>query len=146
MRLLAILAIFVITALLILSLVLNMREWKWRADIETHEGRKKIRSLAYERLELVRLRLKKYRRGYHLDSDYMEIPLDAPPRKAKNALEAGASAYFFRLDDEFDDLRVYGWKEGVRHLVYKTYFNDERLSRVKEIVDRYNDSLPSSPA
>ncbi len=122
-------------AVLVLSLVLNMRDWKWRADIETHEGRKKLRSLCYERLELVRLRLKKYRRYYHPDSDYTIIPLDAPPRKKRDAY---TNAYFFRLDDEFDDLRVYGWKNGQRHFVYKTYFNKERLASVQKIVDSYN--------
>jgi len=49
-------AFFAFFSLLIFSLILNIRDWRWMADIEMEAGQKKLANINYERLELSRWR------------------------------------------------------------------------------------------
>lgn len=136
------------SAAVVASLIINIRDFKWRADIQTYEGRKKLRRLGYERLEMIRLRLKTYRRGWHADSDYIAVPLDAPMKtsrpqsagtwKSVTELTSFDSPFGFQSEERFDELRVYGYKNGEKHLVYTYAYYPENYSDVKNKVDAYN--------
>ena len=135
------LALSAITALLIFSIVLNLRDWHWRADIETVEGLRKFRRLGYERIELERRRNRQGRsfrhKGYMTDDDYITVPLDAPLVQHHPAATFSLSG----SNNNFDMLRVIGWKDGQRHTVYIIYYTKEICSRLKALVDKLNQEL-----
>lgn len=138
----------IISAAAVASLIINIRDLKWRADIQTYEGRRKLSRLGYERLEMIRLRLKTYRRGWHADSDYTVVPLDAPMKasrpqpaetwKSVTGLTSFDSPFGFQSEEKFDELRVYGYKNGERHLAYTYAYYPENYSDIKNKVDAYN--------
>jgi len=119
---LAVILISIVSIAVTGSLIINIKNLKWRADVQTYEGRAKLVKIGYERLELVRMRPVTYHRGYHADSDYVTVPLDEPmkaPRgtaggtwKSVTGVTAFDSPLGFQTEDVFDELRVYGWKEG----------------------------------
>jgi hypothetical protein len=130
------------------SIIINIRDAGWHADIQTYDGRRKLLKLGYERLEMIRLRPKTYRRGYHSASDYSVIPLDAPmkPERSKTnrvwksitKLTSFDSPFSFQCEDRFDELRVYGYKNGEKHLVYTYAYYPENYNDVKNKVAAYN--------
>ena len=131
-----------------LSIIINIRDTRWHADIQTYDGRTKLLKLGYERLEMARLRPKTYRRGYHADSDYSIIPLDAPMRtersktnrvwKSITKLTSLDSPFGFQSEDRFDELRVYGYKNGQKHLVYTYAYYPENYNDIQNKITAYN--------
>ena len=129
------------------SLVINVRELKWRADIQTYEGAKKLDKLGYEKLILERYRAKSHHRTYRSESDYIAVPLDAPMREGRkrkenwiliNGLSSIVDSSVFASDPPFDELRVYGIKDGVRRLVRKYAYYPENYRDIKVRVEAYN--------
>ena len=129
------------------SVVINVRECKWRADIQTYEGAKKIDKLGYEKLILERYRAKSHHRTYRSESDYIAVPLDAPMREGRklkenwiaiNGLSSIVDSSVFASDPPFDELRVYGIKDGERHLVRTYAYYPENYRDIKARVEAYN--------
>jgi len=129
------------------SVVINVRELKWRADIQTYEGAKKIDKLGYEKLILERYRAKSHHRTYRSESDYIAVPLDAPMREGRklkenwiaiNGLSSIVDGSVFASDPPFDELRLYGVKDGVRRLVRKYAYYPENYRDIKARVESYN--------
>ena len=129
------------------SIVINVREWKWHADIQTYEGAKKIDKLGYEKLILERYRAKSHHRTYRSESDYIAVPLDAPMREGRNlkenwiainGLSSIVDGSVFASDPPFDELRLYGVKDGVRRLVRKYAYYPENYRDIKARVESYN--------
>ena len=129
------------------SLVINVRELKWRADIQTYEGAKKLDKLGYEKLILERYRAKSHHRTYRSESDYIAVPLDAPMREGRklkenwiaiNGLSSIVDGSVFASDPPFDELRLYGIKDGVRRLVRKYAYYPENYRDIKARVESYN--------
>ena len=129
------------------SIVINVREWKWRADIQTYEGAKKLDKLGYEKLILERYRAKSHHRTYRSESDYIAVPLDAPMREGRNlkenwiainGLSSIVDGSVFASDPPFDELRLYGVKDGVRRLVRKYAYYPENYRDIKARVESYN--------
>ena len=129
------------------SVVINVRECKWRADIQTYEGAKKIDKLGYEKLILERYRAKSHHRTYRSESDYIAVPLDAPMREGRklkenwiaiNGLSSIVDGSVFASDPPFDELRLYGIKDGVRRLVRKYAYYPENYRDIKARVEAYN--------
>ena len=129
------------------SVVINVREYKWRADIQTYEGAKKIDKLGYEKLILERYRAKSHHRTYRSESDYIAVPLDAPMREGRklkenwiaiNGLSSIVDSSVFASDPPFDELRVYGIKDGERHLVRTYAYYPENYRDVSARIEAYN--------
>ena len=129
------------------SIVINVRECKWRADIQTYEGAKKIDRIGYEKLILERYRAKSHHRTYRSESDYIAVPLDAPMREGRklkenwiaiNGLSSIVDSSVFASDPPFDELRVYGIKDGKRHLVRTYAYYPENYRDVSARVEAYN--------
>jgi len=129
------------------SVVINVRELKWRADIQTYEGAKKIDKLGYEKLILERYRAKSHHRTYRSESDYIAVPLDAPMREGRNlkenwitinGLSSIVDGSVFASDPPFDELRLYGVKDEVRRLVRKYAYYPENYRDIKARVEAYN--------
>ena len=129
------------------SVVINVRELKWRADIQTYEGAKKIDRIGYEKLVLERYRAKSHHRTYRSESDYIAVPLDAPMREgrklernriAANLISSLINASIFAGDPPFDELRLYGIKDGVRRLVHTYAYYPENYRDIKARVEAYN--------
>lgn len=129
------------------SVVINVRELKWRADIQTYEGAKKLDKLGYEKLILERYRAKSHHRTYRSESDYIAVPLDAPMREGRklkenwiaiNGLSSIVDGSVFASDPPFDELRLYGVKDGVRRLVRKYAYYPENYRDIKARVESYN--------
>ena len=129
------------------SVVINVREYKWRADIQTYEGAKKIDKLGYEKLILERYRAKSHHRTYRSESDYIAVPLDAPMREGRklkenwiaiNGLSSIIDSSVFASDPPFDELRVYGIKDGERHLVRTYAYYPENYRDVSARIEAYN--------
>lgn len=129
------------------SVVINVRELKWRADIQTYEGAKKLDKLGYEKLILERYRAKSHHRTYRSESDYIAVPLDAPMREGRklkenwiaiNGLSSIVDGSVFASDPPFDELRVYGIKDGERHLVRTYAYYPENYRDVSARVEAYN--------
>ena len=129
------------------SVVINVRECKWRADIQTYEGAKKIDRIGYEKLILERYRAKSHHRTYRSESDYIAVPLDAPMREGRklkenwiaiNGLSSIIDSSVFASDPPFDELRVYGIKDGERHLVRTYAYYPENYRDVSARVEAYN--------
>lgn len=129
------------------SLVINVRELKWRADIQTYEGAKKLDKLGYEKLILERYRAKSHHRTYRSESDYIAVPLDAPMREGRklkenwiliNGLSSIVDSSVFASDPPFDELRVYGIKDGERHLVRTYAYYPENYRDVSARIEAYN--------
>jgi len=129
------------------SVVINVRECKWRADIQTYEGAKKIDRIGYEKLILERYRAKSHHRTYRSESDYIAVPLDAPMREGRklkenwiaiNGLSSIVDSSVFASDPPFDELRVYGIKDGERHLVRTYAYYPENYRDVSARVEAYN--------
>jgi len=129
------------------SVVVNVREFKWRADIQTYEGAKKLDKLGYEKLILERYRAKSHHRTYRSESDYIAVPLDAPMREGRklkenriaiNGLSSIVDSSVFASDPPFDELRLYGVKDGVRRLVRKYAYYPENYRDIKARVESYN--------
>ena len=129
------------------SVVINVRELKWRADIQTYEGAKKIDKLGYEKLILERYRAKSHHRTYRSESDYIAVPLDAPMREGRklkenwiaiNGLSSIVDSSVFASDPPFDELRVYGIKDGERHLVRTYAYYPENYRDVRARIEAYN--------
>ena len=129
------------------SVVINVRECKWRADIQTYEGAKKIDKLGYEKLILERYRAKSHHRTYRSESDYIAVPLDAPMREGRklkenwiaiNGLSSIVDSSVFASDPPFDELRVYGIKDGERHLVRTYAYYPENYRDVSARIEAYN--------
>ena len=124
------------------SVVINVRELKWRADIQTYEGAKKLDKLGYEKLILERYRAKSHHRTYRSESDYI-----APMREGRNlkenwiainGLSSIVDGSVFASDPPFDELRLYGIKGGVRRLVRKYAYYPENYRDIKARVESYN--------
>ena len=129
------------------SVVINVRECKWRADIQTYEGAKKIDRIGYEKLILERYRAKSHHRTYRSESDYIAVPLDAPMREGRklkenwiaiNGLSSIVDSSVFASAPPFDELRVYGIKDGERHLVRTYAYYPENYRDVSARVEAYN--------
>ena len=125
------------------SVVVNVREFQWRADIQTYEGAKKLDKLGYEKLILERYRAKSHHRTYRSESDYIAVPLDAPMREGRKLKENwiainGLSSIVDSSDPPFDELRLYGVKDGVRRLVRKYAYYPENYRDIKARVEAYN--------
>ena len=129
------------------SVVVNVREFQWRADIQTYEGAKKLDKLGYEKLILERYRAKSHHRTYRSESDYIAVPLDAPMREGRklkenwiaiNGLSSIIDSSVFASDPPFDELRVYGIKDGERHLVRTYAYYPENYRDVSARVEAYN--------
>lgn len=117
--LLGLLLSLLIFVLMIFSLILNIRDWRWRTDIETDKGQLKLAKIAYERLELSRWRVSHWN-NFLQKSEYLKVRLDAPAELVSH-------------------LRVFGIKDGESHLVFVTYYTPDRLKAIQKIVDEYND-------
>ena len=137
----------IIASLVFSAAVVNVREWKWRADIQTYEGAKKLDKLGYEKLILERYRAKSHHRTYRSESDYIAVPLDAPMREGRklkenwiaiNGLSSIVDGSVFASDPPFDELRLYGVKDGVRRLVRKYAYYPENYRDIKARVESYN--------
>ena len=144
--LLCIIAALVFSAA-VASVVINVREWKWRADIQTYEGEKKLDTTGYENRMLERYRAKSHHRTYRSESDYIAVPLDAPMREGRklkenwiaiNGLSSIVDGSVFASDPPFDELRLYGVKDGVRRLVRKYAYYPENYRDIKARVEAYN--------
>ena len=129
------------------SIVVNVREFKWRADIQTYEGAKKLDKLGYEKLILERYRAKSHHKTYRSESDYIAVPLDAPMREGRklkenwiaiNGLSSIVDSSVFASDPPFDELRVYGIKDGERHLVRTYAYYPENYRDVRARIEAYN--------
>lgn len=129
------------------SLIVNLRELKWYADIQTCEGEKRLDKIGYEKLILKRFRAKSHHRTYRSESDYIAVPLDAPMREdrklernwiAINGLSSLVDSSVFASDPPFDELRVYGMKDGERHLVRTYAYYPENYRDIKARAEAYN--------
>ena len=129
------------------SLIVNLRELKWYADIQTCEGEKRLDKIGYEKLILERYRAKSHHRTYRSESDYIAVPLDAPMREGRNlkenwiainGLSSIVDGSVFASDPPFDELRLYGVKDGVRRLVRKYAYYPENYRDIKARVEAYN--------
>lgn len=129
------------------SLIVNLRELKWYADIQTCEGEKRLDKIGYEKLILERYRAKSHHRTYRSESDYIAVPLDAPMREGRklkenwiaiNGLSSIVDGSVFASDPPFDELRLYGIKDGVRRLVRKYAYYPENYRDIKARVEAYN--------
>ena len=129
------------------SLIVNLRELKWYADIQTCEGEKRLDKIGYEKLILKRFRAKSHHRTYRSESDYIAVPLDAPMREERkldqnwiaiNGLSSIVDSSVFASDPPFDELRVYGIKDGVRHLVRTYAYYPENYRDIKARAEAYN--------
>lgn len=148
--------IFVILSVFLLllsaSFFVFLQEWKWKADVQTFDGRQKLSGLGYDFLVLERYRVTRFRRGYYTDKDYRQIPPDAPDRmQGKNSgpvmpeplktigrLRGFGTASFFTPDLPFDDLRLYGFKDGIKRLVFRYSWYKENSDFLKSFVEKYN--------
>ena len=129
------------------SLIVNLRELKWYADIQTCEGEKRLDKIGYEKLILKRFRSKSHHRTYRSESDYIAVPLDAPMREGRklkenwiaiNGLSSIVDGSVFASDPPFDELRLYGIKDGERHLVRTYAYYPENYRDIKARVEAYN--------
>jgi hypothetical protein len=134
------------------SFFVFLQEWKWKADVQTFDGRQKLSRLGYDFLILERYRVTRFRRGYYTDKDYRQIPLDAPdrtqgknsgmvmpePLKTVERLRGFGNASFFTADLPFDDLRLYGFKDGIKRLVFRYSCYKENSDFLKNFVEKYN--------
>ena len=140
----AVIILGLIDVLIAFSIVLNLRDWRWRADIETADGLRKFRRIGYERLQLERRRQRQGRsvrkKGYLTDDDYITVALDAPFAEAKT----GSGTLFTADNGCFEQLRVLGWKDGQCHTVYTIYANGETCRRLKALVDELNRELQAA--
>jgi hypothetical protein len=144
--------LFAFLLLLSASFFVFLQERKGRADVQTFDGRQKFFLLGYDFLVLERYRVTGSRRGYYTDKDYRQIPLDAPDRKQeKNSglvmpeplktmgcLRGFGNNSFFTSDLPFDDLRLYGFKEGLKRLVFRYSCYKENSAFLKNFVEKYN--------
>jgi hypothetical protein len=148
---LIVIIICIVTVSVAASIGIAVRESKWQADLQTYNGRAKLAKLRYEHLELTRLRALHYHRGYHADSDYIVIPFDAPMKtnrtkqnrtwKFVTKFTSFDSPLGFQSDDQFDELRLYGYKDGRKQLVFKYAYYPENYSDLKKRVDEYNEKM-----
>lgn len=140
----AVIILGLLYALIAFSIVLNLRDWRWRADIETADGLRKFRRIGYERLQLERRRQRQGRsirkKGYLTDDDYITVALDAPFTEAKT----GTRTLFTADNGCFEQLRVLGWKDGRSHTVYTIYANEATCRRLKALVDELNRELQAT--
>lgn len=147
--------IIFICILLAASIVIHVPVWKWQADIQTYSGRQKFYRLGYQRLILERYRVKEYRRGFYSDSDYHQIPLESAdrpqntektavhgPLEIVNRMRGFGGRSFFTPDLPFDELRLYGIKDGKMHLVFKYPCYKENLDSLKAFVVQHNSHGP----
>ena len=141
----AVIILGLLYALIAFSIVLNLRDWRWRADIETADGLRKFRRIGYERLQLERRRQRQGRsvrkKGYLTDDDYITVALDAPFAEARTS---GSGILFGADNGCFEQLRVLGWKDGRSHTVYTIYANEATCRRLKALVDELNRELQVS--
>lgn len=148
---LIVIIVCIVMVSVIAAIGITIRESKWQADIQTYDGRAKLVKIRYEQLELIRLRALHHHRGYHADSDYVVVPLDAPMKKDRTKqnrtwkfvtkFTAFDSPLGFQSDDQFDELRLYGYKDGQKHLIFKYAYYPENYTDLKKRVEEYNKKI-----
>ncbi|MBR7064280.1 MAG: hypothetical protein IKI31_03955 [Treponema sp.] len=132
----------------LLSLIVTIRESKWKADIQTYNGKQKLAKLQYERLELVRYRKKNNGRGSVSEKYLKEVPLTDPMPQGRvrnenwesiNKISKLNFSRVFSADTPYDLLRLYGWKDGVRHTVFDYAFYPENYEDLQALVNSFNE-------
>ena len=156
---LAVLALFL--ALIIFSIILNVRDMKWFVDFTDAEAKEKLLALKLDGAEIRRYRRRRARFGRFGSSeslsDYVQIPLEAPlpvnhgepfanislgggssgaEGKAFAAAKAvmGIAKGTAILTDQNDLLLVFGKKDGKEHKIYSCDFTLERFELAKDVL------------
>ena len=149
---LAVLALFL--ALIVFSIILNVRDMKWFVDFTDADAKEKLLALRLDGAEIRRYRRRRARFGRFGSSeslsDYVQIPLEAPFPNAQSpqatlsgeegmALAAAKAVMGIAkgtaiLTDQNDLLLVFGKKDGKEHKIYSCDFTLERFELAKDVL------------
>jgi len=150
---LAVLALFL--ALIIFSIILNVRDMKWFVDFTDADAKEKLLALKLDGAEIRRYRRRRARFGRFGSSeslsDYVQIPLEAklPVNQGESGGESsgaegkalaaakavmGIAKGTAILTDQNDLLLVFGKKDGKEHKIYSCDFTLERFELAKDVL------------
>ena len=150
---LAVLALFL--ALIVFSIILNVRDMKWFVDFTDADAKEKLLALKLDGAEIRRYRRRRARFGRFGSSeslaDYVQIPLEAKLPVNQGESGGGSSAAEGKafaaakavmgiakgtamLTDQNDLLLVFGKKDGKEHKIYSCDFTLERFELAKDVL------------